>query len=380
MDSLALLLNHIHEFLIYGELEKAASFGSGHINQTFVSVWDQAGTKVRYTHQRINEEVFKQPDRVMSNIERVTRHIARKAEKDFPKGWTRRVLQVVHSGDGKPWVRDSQGGWWRTYFFIEDAHTLNVVSSPQEAAFLGRSIGSFHKQFNDFNGNELFETIPGFHNMQKRYARFKEALSCDNFKRAGDAVAEISFLLENEERGSVLSLALEKGRVPLRVCHNDTKINNILLDDRDGSAICVIDLDTVMPGTVLFDTGDLIRTVTSREEEDSRELSKVILDQCFFEALISGYLSQAAEFLTPGEEEFIAESGRNITQIMALRFLTDYLEGDHYYRISRPGHNLDRCRNQIALIKSMDLQWDAIMKITDKLCKEAKHDKPQPGN
>jgi hypothetical protein len=374
MDAQTLLLNHIHDFSINGELEKIAPFGCGHINQTFVSEWKQAGISVRYTHQRINSEVFRQPDRVMSNIEHVTRHIARKEEKEFPLDWKRRVLRVVHSRDGKPWVRDSQGGWWRTYFFIEDVHTLNVISSAQEAAFLGRSIGRFHKQFNDFDGTVLFETIPDFHDMRKRYARFREALLNNSCKRAAEAAVEISFFMENEERGCILSDALSQKRLPLRVCHNDTKMNNILLDDRDSSAVCIIDLDTVMPGTVLFDTGDLIRTVTSREEEDSRDLSKVIFDRNYFEALMNGYLSEALEFLTSGEKELLAESGRTITQIMALRFLTDYLEGDHYYHISRHGHNLDRCRNQIALIKSMDLQWDVIMEII-----KAKHEQQNQG-
>jgi hypothetical protein len=173
---------------------------------------------------------------------------------------------------------------------------------------------------------------------------------------------------DNEERGALLIRSLKAGTIPERICHNDTKMNNILIDNEDNDALCVGDLDTVMPGTSLFDTGDLIRTVTTRAEEDEQDLSKVIFDLAFFEALLDGYLSEASAFLIPEEKKLLTESGRNITQIMGLRFLTDYLEGDHYYHTSREGHNLDRCRNQIALIRSMDERWNEAEQIVEKLC------------
>jgi thiamine kinase-like enzyme len=204
--------------------------------------------------------------------------------------------------------------------------------------------------------------------MEKRYARFYSAVSKDVRGRAKNVQAEITFMRENEERGAILIRALKDGSIPERICHNDTKMNNILIDDKDNEARCVVDLDTVMPGTSLFDVGDLIRTVTTRAEEDERDLSKVVFDGGLFEALIDGYLSEASEFLLPAEKALISESGRNITQIMGLRFLTDYLEGDPYYQISRPEHNLDRCRNQIALIRSMDAQWKAAEKVIKDLC------------
>jgi hypothetical protein len=358
----------LEQFAIYGEFEFAEPFGSGHINNTFRSRWNQAGVKVRYTHQRINEQVFVRPNEVMENIERVTRHIAEKLERQGTADRSRRVLFVVPSRDGKPWVRDNEGGWWRTYLFIEGTHSLEVAHSPAEARFLGKSVGCFQKQLADLAGPRLHETIPDFHNMGKRYTRFYAAVSKDVRGRAKDVEAEIAFMRENEERGAVLFWALKDGSIPERICHNDTKMNNILIDDEDNEARCVVDLDTVMPGTSLFDVGDLIRTVTTRAEEDERDLSKVVFDGGLFEALIGGYLSEAAEFLLPAEKALIAESGRNITQIMGLRFLTDYLEGDHYYQTARPGHNLDRCRNQIALIKSMDAQWQAIQDFSSAIC------------
>jgi Ser/Thr protein kinase RdoA (MazF antagonist) len=350
----------VERFAIYGELETVCPFGSGHINTTFVSRWNQAGLRVRYLHQLINDRVFLRPGGVMENIDRVTRHIASILREKGEEDVSRKTLTVVPSRDGRLFVRDDGGGWWRTYLFIERTHTLDLVSTSGEAHFLGKAIGRFQKQLADFDGKRLDETIPDFHNMESRYRSFRNAVNRDPLDRAGTAGAEIDFMLENEERGAVLLRALREGRIPERVCHNDAKINNILIDDGDNRALCVVDLDTVMPGTCLFDSGDLIRTVAARAKEDERDLSRVEFDFPFFAALLEGYLSEASSFLTTGEKELLAESGRNITHIMALRFLTDYLEGDTYYHTSRPGHNLDRARNQIALVRSMDRHWESI--------------------
>jgi hypothetical protein len=357
----------IQQFALYGEFEIAETFGAGHINSTFRSRWNQAGTQLRYIHQRINEKVFAHPDQVMENIERVTRHIAATLSRSGGKDLSRRVLTLVPSRDGKPWVRDREGGWWRTYLFIEGTHSLELINSAGEARVLGKSIGQFQKQLADLGGARLHETIPGFHDMEQRYRRFYEALDRDVCNRAREVAPEIAFMKANEERGAILFRALRDGTIPERICHNDTKINNILIDDDDNQVRCVVDLDTVMPGTSLFDLGDLIRTVATRAEEDERDLSKVTFDPAFFEALLDGYVSEAAEFLQGPEWELLTESGRNITQIMALRFLTDYLEGDLYYQTARPGHNLDRCQNQIALIRSMDTQWAAAQGIAGTL-------------
>jgi thiamine kinase-like enzyme len=357
----------LDQFAIYGELETIEPFGRGHINSTFRSQWNQAGVRVRYTHQRINERVFIHPDEVMENISRVTGHIAKKVQNLSDR--SRRVLSVVPLRDGKPYVRDSEGGWWRTYLFIEGAHTLEVAESPEDARFLGASVGRFQKQLADLPPPRLFDTIPDFHNMEKRYLRFYEALEKDARGRAAAVRPETAFMQENEERGAVLIRALRDGSIPERICHNDTKMNNILIDDNSDNTgteypvSCVLDLDTVMPGTSLFDVGDLIRTVSSRAEEDERDLSRVAFDCRLFEALIGGYFSEAGEFLLPEEKALVVESGRNFAQLMGLRFLTDYLEGDLYYQIARPEHNLDRCKNQIALIRSMDSKWGEVERI-----------------
>ncbi|MDR0567888.1 MAG: aminoglycoside phosphotransferase family protein [Spirochaetaceae bacterium] len=342
------------QFALYGDFETAAAFGNGHINDTFVSVWNQAGLKVRYLHQRINHRVFLHPEAVMENIQRVTEHIARKL-KDKPDR-SCRTLTVVPARDGKPYVMDREGGWWRTYLFIEGTHSLDAPSSPAEARFLGKSIAAFQKLLADLPPPRLQETIPDFHNMEVRYRRFYQALDADAYGRVQSGSAEIAFMRENEDRGGILVQAMKTRAIPERICHNDTKMNNILLPET-GDAVCVGDLDTVMPGTPLFDVGDLVRTVCTSVSEEEQDLAKVRFDLNFMQALFEGYLSEASEFLTAEEKKLLLEAGRNITQIMGLRFLTDYLEGDRYYHTAREGHNLDRCRNQIALIRSMDAQW-----------------------
>jgi hypothetical protein len=359
-----LLKEIIGQFAIYGDFEGLEAFGRGHINRSYRSVWNQAGAKLRYTHQRINEKVFVRPDEVMENIERVTSHTRLELAKNR-SDTSRLTLTIIPSQEGKLWLRDSEGGWWRTYLFIEGSHTLELTAALEDARFLGESIARFQAQLANLGGKRLHETIPGFHDMERRYGRFYGALAKDPLGRARQVQPEIAFMETNEERGGVLIRALKNKTIPERACHNDAKINNILIDDASSRALCVIDLDTVMPGTVLFDLGDLIRTVTNKAAEDERDLSKVDFDLCFFRALLNGYLSSAGEFLVPGERELLFESGRCVTQIMGLRFLTDYLEGDHYYRVARPDHNLDRCRTQIALIESMDKKQEEALKIID---------------
>jgi len=364
-DYLPLVSAILPRFAIPGKLVGVEPFGRGFINHTFRSEWEDGGVRTRYTHQRINEKVFVRPDELMTNITRVTSHIAKKLAA-LPD-WKRRVLRVVPSASGQSWVRDDEGGWWRTYYFVEETHTLEVASNPVEAKTLGRTVALFQKQLADLPPPRLFETIPSFHDMEKRYVKFRAALEKDCVNRAASVKDEIAFMLANEERGAVLIRSLKNGVLPERICHNDTKMNNILLDDAGGGALCLIDLDTVMPGTGLFDLGDLVRTAASTALEDERDENLVRFDPLMYRALLEGYLGETRGFLTPGETGLLAEAGRCIIQIMALRFLTDYLEGDHYYHTARPGHNLDRCRNQLALLRSLDDQWDAARGIAEEL-------------
>ena len=348
----------LNQFALYGSLESFKGFGNGHINNTYISVRNQGGTRVRYTHQRINKNVFKNPEQVVQNIHNITGHIYNKVadEQNAAVSPSRRVLQLVPAKDGRLWYVDDDGEYWRTYVFIEHASTFEVMSGTDLAYKVGKAVGTFQKQLSDYTGPALYETIPRFHDMHSRYAQLDEAVASDKAGRFSSITDEVDFLQKNRDRGMILSDGLAHGTLKSGITHNDTKLNNILFDDATGEAVCMIDLDTVMPGTVLFDTGDLIRTATNTGAEDERDLSKVGFNADLFRALIGGYMSEASDFLTDYEKSLIAESGRVFAQIMAVRFLTDYLNGDVYYKIERPSHNLDRTRTQLTLMKSMDAQ------------------------
>lgn len=356
MDNREKALDVISSFRISGRLVDLKVNTQGHINSTFISTFDEDGVKTKYTHQKINRNVFHKPKEVMDNILAVTGHIAQKVENLPDKD--RRVLRVVFTKDRMPFFIDADGEYWRTYVFIENVNTYDRIPSLNAARSLGRGIGEFQSQLSDFDGSKLNITIPHFHDMNLRYQQLESAVSADPAGRLSEVKEELDFLLSQKERGCRIWNDFESGRLPNRVTHNDTKMNNVLFDPVTDEAVCVIDLDTIMPGTILFDTGDMIRTACNTAEEDEKDLAKVSFDCQMYKALTGGYLEKAEGFLTPLEKEGIKESGRTITQIMAVRFLTDYIAGDVYYNIAYPEHNIVRARTQIALMKSMDAQWD----------------------
>jgi Ser/Thr protein kinase RdoA (MazF antagonist) len=239
---------------------------------------------------------------------------------------------------------------------VGDCYIINIAEKPDQAYEAGRAFGCFQKLLADLPASSLHETIPFFHHTPRRFAKFKEVLEKDSQARAGGASDAIAFVLKREPMVSVITKALEDGSLPLRITHNDTKINNVLFDNKTGKAICVIDLDTTMPGSALYDFGDMVRTTTSFAAEDEKDLAKVRMEKEMFRALAAGYLEEAGDFLTDKELELLVFSGELITFTIGLRFLTDYLEDDVYFRIHRPGHNLDRARVQFALVKSMEDQ------------------------
>ena len=350
----------ISQFAIYGDLVSCKPLGNGHINSTFRSTFNQGGTQVRYTHQHINKEVFKQPDQVVANIASVTDFLRESYRREGLEDISRRTLTLVPCKDGKLFYLDPAGNYWRTYLFVENVTTYEILDSTSLAEQLGRTVGEFQNRLASYKGPRLHDTIPHFHDMHLRYQQLDQAIASDPKGRVASVQAELAFLMQNRQRGMVLSDGLASGQLREGITHNDTKLNNILFDQETGAALCVINLDTVMPGTVLFDTGDMIRTATNTAAEDERDLSKVTFNFNVFRALISGYYSQACTFLTDYETKLLPESGRAITQIMAVRMLTDYINGDVYYHIDYPDHNLVRTRTQIALMKSMDSQWDLI--------------------
>lgn len=340
----------VRRFQFNGEFLGAAPYGSGHINDTYCLRFDQAGAPVRYILQRINTAIFKDPVGLMENVERVTAHLAKKLSGQ--PGCSRRALKLVRTENARSYVRDEAANYWRAYFFVENAKTYDKIENATQAFEAAKAFGQFQRLLADLPAPPLRDTIPDFHHTPKRFAALEHAIERDAVNRAAEARAEIDFALSHKSMASVLLDA----NLPLRVTHNDTKLNNVMLDDSTGQGICVIDLDTVMPGLALYDFGDMVRTATSPAAEDERDLSKVKMQFPMFEALARGYMESAATFLTPAEKEHLAFSGKLITFEIGIRFLTDFLAGDTYFKVHRPGHNLDRCRTQFKLVESIEQQ------------------------
>lgn len=347
------------KFEIHGDVTSAAPYGSGHINDTYCVVFDQGGTPIRYIFQRINHNVFKNPVALMDNVRRVTEHLGKKAGGQMDA--SRRALKLIPCRDGQAVHRDSAGNYWRAYNFIERARTYDVVETPAQAFEAAKAFGQFQRMLADLPAPRLHDTISGFHHTPKRFTALEQAIEADAANRAVSAKMEIEFALK---RKGITGALLEAG-LPERVTHNDCKINNVMLDDETGEGICVIDLDTVMPGLALYDFGDMVRTTTSPAKEDERDLSKMEMKFPMFEALARGYLESAADFLTPAEKRRLAFSGKLITFEIGIRFLADFLAGDVYFKVHRENHNLDRCRTQFKLVESIERQEEQMNKLVE---------------
>jgi phosphotransferase family enzyme len=354
------------KFQIYGEILHAETLKIGHINETYTATYDQGGTRVRYIHQKINRSVFKNPAGVMENVMRVTGHLRKKQEARNVRDATRRSLVVIPTREGKSFYENGDHEVWRTFVFVEGVETYEAVQTPEQAFQAGRAFGEFQYLLVDLPGERLFETIPYFHHTRRRFGALQQAIEKDHYNRAKGAQPEIDFALKREPIVDVILDAMAKGRIPERVTHNDTKFNNVMLDVLTGEAMCIVDLDTVMPGCALYDFGDMVRTTTSPTLEDELDLSKVKMQMPMFKKLAEGYLSTAGQFLTKAEKAQIAFSGKLITFEIGIRFLTDFLSGDTYFRIHRAAHNLDRCRTQFKLVESIERQEEAVQKYVDR--------------
>ena len=357
-------------FQVYGDFVEGRPYGSGHINDTYQITYSVGGATMHYLLQRINHHVFTQPQAVQQNILRVTRHIAAKLRAQGERDISRRTLTLILSREGEPVHHDAQGNWWRLYVFVEGATTYDQIQSTQQAELVGEAFADFQNMVADLTEPRLHETIPHFHNTLRRYEALQAAIQKDALNRVKDVKPEIAFI---EARAATFGRLLErsaKGEIPERVTHNDTKLNNVMLDDETGRGICVIDLDTVMPGLALYDFGDMCRTATANAAEDEQDLSKVYSRMDMFEAIARGYC-RGAKFLTPAEKEELAFSARLITMTIGIRFLTDYLQGDTYFHIKRPGHNVDRCRTQLKMVQSMEEQAEQMEAIVKKALAEA---------
>lgn len=358
------------EFCIDGDLVEVTPLGHGHINDTFVATYCRAGKSVRYVHQRINRHVFKDPAAVMDNIARATQHIRAKLLAAGAPDVARRVLTLVPTRNGGIFHRTADGDFWRTYLFIDNARIQDAVETPQQAHQAALAFGEFQKQLADLPGSRLAETIPHFHDTPRRFAKLEQAVAQDVINRAATAKTEIEFALRHKNMTGILLDLHARGAIPERITHNDTKFNNVMLDDATGEALCVLDLDTVMPGLALYDFGDMVRTATCACAEDDTDLSKARIQVPMFEALTRGYLASVGDVLNATEKQYLAFAGKLMTFEVGVRFLTDYLEGDHYFKVHRPAHNLDRCRNQFALVASIAAQEGAMDRVVARVSAE----------
>jgi len=348
-------------FAIEGELESAAPYGSGHINDSYRVIFRRNGAHPGYILQRINHRIFKNPVALMENIGRVTAHLA--AQVSGHPDSDRRVLRLIPARSGGVLLVDPKGDYWRAYLFIDRATTYNSVESPDQAFQAAKAFGEFQRMLADLPAPRLHDTIPDFHHTPKRFAALEQAIAADVAGRAALAAPEIDFARQRKSLAGILVAA----GLPERVTHNDTKINNVLLDDVTGEGTCVIDLDTVMPGLAAYDFGDMVRTATCPAPEDEQDLSRVRMEFPLFEAIARGYMSTAGKFLTPAEKESLAVAGKLITFEIGIRFLTDYLSGDTYFKTHRQGHNLERARAQFKLLESIEQQETQIRTLLQSL-------------
>ncbi len=353
-------------FQLYGQFVDGQPYGSGHINDTFAITLSQGGTPVRYVLQRINHNVFKQPEVVQANIEKVTAHLLRRLREDGCADVSRRTLTLIPTLEGHSFYRDDEGNTWRIYIFIEGAQTYDQIESADQAYKAAKSFGEFVNQLSDMP-ERLEETIPDFHNTPARFEVLRQAIAEDAHNRAADVKEEIAYALSQEPIVGELIDAQEKGLIPERVTHNDTKLNNVMLDDETGEGICVIDLDTVMPGLSLYDFGDMVRTAARPTSEDEQDLGKVVADISMYEALARGYVETLGSVMTPEEKRQLPFSAQLITFEIGIRFLTDYLQGDVYFKTHRDGHNIDRCRTQFKMAQEFDRNMDAMRRFVETL-------------
>lgn len=347
----------IAQFDFQGEVMDAELYGSGHINDTFLVRCRDNGRTINYILQRMNHEIFKNPIELMENIVNVTSFLRKKIISNHGDP-DRETMNIVPTKDGKKYYRDSIGSYWRSYQFIKNALTLDIVERAEEFYESAFAFGNFQNLLSDYPAETLHETIPNFHNTPDRYQKFLTAVKNDPLGRAASVQEEIRFVMEREDFTHTLIRAQKKGDLPLRVTHNDTKLNNVLLDPQTYEAVCIVDFDTIMPGLTAYDFGDAIRFGANTAVEDEPDTSRVSLSLPLYKAYVKGFMEGCGERLTPKEIETLPLGAKTITLEQGIRFLTDYLQGDTYYQTSREGQNLDRCRTQLALVADMERKWD----------------------
>lgn len=356
----------IGQFRYEGVLIDERPYGSGHINDTYLLTFEIAemGT-IKVILQRMNKNIFTKPIELMENILNVTSYLRKKIIENGGDP-DRETLNVIRTVDNMPYFVDSEGEYWRSYKFITDATSYDQVESPEDFYQSAVAFGNFQRLLAEYPAETLHETIEGFHDTKARFQVFKKAVEDDVCGRAASVQKEIQFVMEHEHLANVFADLLEKKEIPLRVTHNDTKLNNIMIDNKTRKGICVIDLDTVMPGLAMNDFGDSIRFGASTATEDEQDLSKVSCDMELFDLYAKGFIEGCGGKLTEKEIDLMPTGAMVMTFECGMRFLTDYLQGDTYFKIHRENHNLDRCRTQFKLVKDMEAKWDTMREIIDK--------------
>ena len=361
--------NKVHEaidgFKLPGELKECIRYGSGHINDTYRLTYETPKGTKRYILQRMSKSIFKKPVELMENVSGVTAWLRKKIIENGGDP-ERETLTLVKSNDGLPYFVDSTGEYWRVYLFIEGATCYDAVKDDNDFYQSAVAFGHFQRLLADYPAETLHETIKDFHNTPDRLEKFKKAVAEDICGRAASVQKEIDFILEREELTHALYDLQLDGRLPLRVTHNDTKLNNIMIDDETGKAICVIDLDTVMPGLTANDFGDSIRFGASTALEDEQDLSKVSCDLHLFDVYARGFIEGCGGALTDLEIDMLPMGAILMTFENGIRFLTDHLQNDIYFKIHRENHNLDRARTQFKLVADMEAKWDQMNAIVEK--------------
>ena len=358
------MIEIISKFKFHGKVIDYKPFGNGHINDTYLITCEFEGNEIKYILQRINTSIFKKPDEVMSNISGVTGYLKKKIA-EMGGNSNREAVTVINTRDGKLCYTDDDGNCWRALVFITDAVSLDLPETENDFYQSAVAFGNFQKMLADYPADTLFDTIPDFHNTPVRYENFLKSLEKNASGRADNALAEIEFVKARADFMSVLEDANKNGVLPLKVTHNDTKMNNVMLDKDTREPVCVVDLDTIMPGYSVNDFGDSIRFGASTAAEDEKDLSKVHFDIKLFETYTKGFLKGCGGTLTEGEVALLPEGAKMMTLECGMRFLTDYIDGDTYFKTSYADHNLVRCRTQFRLVKEMEEQWDEMKRIVE---------------
>jgi Ser/Thr protein kinase RdoA (MazF antagonist) len=348
---IATILSH---FDLPGTLVKAERFGSGLINETFLCGFSDGGRVRNYILQHINKSVFKRPDLVMENVATVTEHLQARLRREGVADPVSVTPALVLTRDGRSHHVDGAGEYWRMFHFIETGEVFDIVRDAGHAYEVGRGLGRFQALVADLPPGRLHDTLPGFHHTPIYLSELDEAVRLDPAGRRTEARAEVEFAQRRRHLAPLLTDLMESGRIPIRVVHNDPKVNNVLIDRQTGKALCMLDLDTVKPGIVHFDFGDCVRSAANPAGEDARDLDSVAFDRSRYDALREGYLSEASSFLVQQEIDLLPLSVRVITFELGVRFLADHLSGDAYFRARFSGHNLHRCRVQFRLLERME--------------------------